>query len=109
MDEATSSLDTEAETLIQEGLHLLMRGRTTFVIAHRLSTIRHADQILVLEKGSIIAQGTHDSLYAERGGYYDLCVRQSAPLPTQAAILDPANAQSAGLLWRECDSRERPA
>ncbi len=76
LDEATSSLDSESEGLIQEGLRFLMRGRTTFVIAHRLSTIRRADQILVVEGGRIIERGTHDSLYAEKGRYYDLYTRQ---------------------------------
>src|ERR1700720_3870133 len=63
LDEATSSLDSESEALIQEGLRYLMQGRTTFVIAHRLSTIRRADQILVVEAGRIIERGTHESLY----------------------------------------------
>ena len=63
LDEATSSLDSESEALIQEGLRYLMRGRTTFVIAHRLSTVRRADQILVVEAGKIIERGTHASLY----------------------------------------------
>ena len=76
LDEATSSLDSESEALIQEGLRFLMRGRTTFVIAHRLSTIRRADQILVVEGGRIIERGTHASLYADRGRYYDLYTRQ---------------------------------
>jgi ABC-type multidrug transport system fused ATPase/permease subunit len=76
LDEATSSLDSESEALIQEGLRFLMRGRTTFVIAHRLSTIRRADQILVVEGGKIIERGTHASLYAEKGRYYDLYTRQ---------------------------------
>jgi len=76
LDEATSSLDSESEALIQEGLRYLMRGRTTFVIAHRLSTIRRADQILVVEAGRIIERGTHASLYAEKGRYYDLYTRQ---------------------------------
>jgi subfamily B ATP-binding cassette protein MsbA len=76
LDEATSSLDSESEALIQEGLRYLMRGRTTFVIAHRLSTIRRADQILVIEAGRIIERGTHASLYAAGGRYYDLYTKQ---------------------------------
>ena len=76
LDEATSSLDSESEALIQEGLRYLMRGRTTFVIAHRLSTIRRAEQILVVEGGRIIERGTHRSLYELGGRYYDLYTRQ---------------------------------
>ena len=76
LDEATSSLDSESEALIQEGLRYLMRGRTTFVIAHRLSTIRRADQILVVEEGRIIERGNHASLYAAAGRYYDLYTKQ---------------------------------
>jgi ABC-type multidrug transport system fused ATPase/permease subunit len=76
LDEATSSLDSESEALIQEGLRYLMRGRTTFVIAHRLSTIRRADQILVVETGRIVERGTHESLYALTGRYYDLYTKQ---------------------------------
>jgi ABC-type multidrug transport system fused ATPase/permease subunit len=76
LDEATSSLDSESEALIQSGLNFLMQGRTTFVIAHRLSTIRRADQILVVEQGSIVERGTHDSLYKLQGRYYDLYTRQ---------------------------------
>lgn len=76
LDEATSSLDSESEALIQEGLRYLMRGRTTFVIAHRLSTIRRADQILVVEAGRIIERGTHESLYAAGGRYFDLYSKQ---------------------------------
>ena len=76
LDEATSSLDSESEALIQEGLSYLMKGRTTFVIAHRLSTIRRADQILVVEDGRILERGTHESLYAARGRYWDLYTKQ---------------------------------
>jgi ABC-type multidrug transport system fused ATPase/permease subunit len=76
LDEATSSLDSESEALIQEGLKFLMKGRTTFVIAHRLSTIRRADQILVVEAGRIVERGTHDTLYATGGRYWDLYTRQ---------------------------------
>jgi len=76
LDEATSSLDSESEGLIQQGLSYLMQGRTTFVIAHRLSTIRRADQILVMEHGEIIERGTHEELYATHGRYYDLYTKQ---------------------------------
>jgi ABC-type multidrug transport system fused ATPase/permease subunit len=78
LDEATSSLDSESEALIQEGLRYLMRGRTTFVIAHRLSTIRRAEQILVIEGGRIIERGNHESLYAAAGRYFDLYTKQHA-------------------------------
>jgi ABC-type multidrug transport system fused ATPase/permease subunit len=76
LDEATSSLDSESEALIQSGLSYLMHGRTTFVIAHRLSTIRRADQILVVEGGRIVERGNHEALYAAKGRYYDLYTRQ---------------------------------
>ena len=76
LDEATSSLDSESEAMIQTGLNQLMLGRTTFVIAHRLSTIRRADQILVVEAGRIVERGNHEELYAMRGRYYDLYTRQ---------------------------------
>src|SRR5262249_51344473 len=76
LDEATSSLDSESEAAIQEGLAYLMKGRTTFVIAHRLSTIRRAEQILVVEEGRIVERGTHQSLYDLHGRYYDLYTRQ---------------------------------
>ena len=72
LDEATSSIDTRTERLIQKGMDSLMRGRTVFVIAHRLSTVRNADEILVLEKGEIIERGNHDSLMQKKGRYYDL-------------------------------------
>ena len=76
LDEATSSLDSESEQMIQQGLSYLMQGRTTFVIAHRLSTIRRADQIMVMEQGQIVERGTHAQLYAAHGRYYDLYTRQ---------------------------------
>ena len=76
LDEATSSLDSESEALIQEGLAWLMKGRTTFVIAHRLSTIRRADQILVVEDGRIVERGSHGELYAAAGRYREMYDRQ---------------------------------
>jgi subfamily B ATP-binding cassette protein MsbA len=76
LDEATSSLDSESEALIQDGLKALRRGRTTFVIAHRLSTIQSADQILVLEAGEIVERGTHDQLIAKGGRYRQLYDKQ---------------------------------
>jgi ABC-type multidrug transport system fused ATPase/permease subunit len=76
LDEATSSLDSESEQMIQQGLSYLMQGRTTFVIAHRLSTIRRADQIMVMEQGRIVERGTHSQLYAAHSRYYDLYTRQ---------------------------------
>ena len=72
LDEATSSIDTRTEALVQAGMDGLMHGRTTFVIAHRLSTVRNADCIMVLEQGRIIERGTHDSLIAAKGRYYQL-------------------------------------
>ena len=77
LDEATSSLDTESEALIQKSLGELTKGRTTFVIAHRLSTIRKADQILVIENGHILEQGTHEKLIASEGRYYNLFTYQA--------------------------------
>jgi subfamily B ATP-binding cassette protein MsbA len=76
LDEATSSLDSESEAYIQEGLAHLMRGRTTFVIAHRLSTIRRADQILVLEDGEVVERGSHEELYARQGRYFEMYTKQ---------------------------------
>ncbi len=72
LDEATSSIDTRTETLVQEGMDRLMKGRTTFVIAHRLSTVKNADCIMVLEQGRIIERGTHEQLLEEKGRYYQL-------------------------------------
>jgi ABC-type multidrug transport system fused ATPase/permease subunit len=100
LDEATSSLDSESEALIQEGLRYLMRGRTTFVIAHRLSTIRRADQILVVEAGRIIERGTHTSLYAAGGRYYDLYTKQHSVeenlflAPGEGSSLDAEDADT---------------
>jgi ATP-binding cassette subfamily B protein len=76
LDEATSSVDTRTEMLIQGALLKLMAGRTAFVIAHRLSTIRSADQVLVIDQGRIIERGTHESLLAQRGFYYELYMSQ---------------------------------
>jgi ABC-type multidrug transport system fused ATPase/permease subunit len=111
LDEATSSLDSESEALIQEGLAQLLLGRTTFVIAHRLSTIRRADQILVVEKGAIVERGNHGSLYAARGRYFEMYTKQhgvetnlflapgegDTPQPAQT---DPARESDIALLPR---------
>ena len=72
LDEATSSIDTRTERIVQEGMDALMKGRTTFVIAHRLSTIKNSDCIMVLEQGRIIERGSHDELMEEKGTYYKL-------------------------------------
>ena len=72
LDEATSSIDTRTEAIVQEGMDALMKGRTVFVIAHRLSTVQNSDVIMVLEKGKIIERGTHDELLKEKGRYYQL-------------------------------------
>jgi subfamily B ATP-binding cassette protein MsbA len=77
LDEATSNLDTESESYIQESLKRLMQGRTTFVIAHRLSTIRQADQILVIEQGQIAERGRHEDLIQKKGRYFDLYTYQA--------------------------------
>ncbi len=77
LDEATANVDTETETLIQEGLKKLRQGRTTLAIAHRLSTIVDADQIIVLDKGRIIEKGTHEQLLAKKGYYYNLYTLQN--------------------------------
>ncbi|HBY95087.1 MAG TPA: ABC transporter ATP-binding protein [Chloroflexi bacterium] len=85
LDEATSSVDTRTERLIQQALETLLAGRTSFVIAHRLSTIRHADQLLVLQHGQIVERGTHAELLARRSAYYDLYMsqfrREEQPVP----------------------------
>lgn len=87
MDEATSSIDTETESLIQSGLNAILKGRISFVIAHRLSTIRSADSILVIDKGQIIEQGSHSDLISQRGHYYALYTRQFRR-ETEASVLD---------------------
>jgi subfamily B ATP-binding cassette protein MsbA len=100
LDEATSSLDSESEALIQEGLAALMKGRTTFVIAHRLSTIRGANLILVLEHGIIVEQGTHHELLSHGGRYYDLYTRQAGlegnrfVNPGEKEVESPAGAEA---------------
>ena len=72
LDEATSSIDTRTEALVQGGMDKLMKGRTVFVIAHRLSTVQNADVIMVLDHGHIIERGNHEKLMAEKGTYYQL-------------------------------------
>ena len=76
LDEATSSIDTRTERLIEKGMDKLMEGRTVFVIAHRLSTVRNSDAIMVLEHGEIIERGSHDDLIAQQGKYYQLYTGQ---------------------------------
>jgi subfamily B ATP-binding cassette protein MsbA len=109
LDEATSSLDSESEALIQDGLRSLRQGRTTFVIAHRLSTIRSADQILVLEQGEIVERGTHHELLALGGRYRTLHDKQYqletdrfinpgedfTPEPPKVAVSTPVRGDSA--------------
>jgi subfamily B ATP-binding cassette protein MsbA len=77
LDEATSNLDTESESFIQQSLSNLMKGRTTFVIAHRLSTIRQATQILVIEQGAIAERGKHEELIGKQGRYFQLYTYQA--------------------------------
>ena len=103
LDEATASVDTATEKLIQHGLETLMRGRTSFVIAHRLSTIKAASQIIVLRQGRIIERGTHDELLASEGYYFGLYrmqfrnggVAEDTPEPEELAAADPTIRQGA--------------
>ena len=104
LDEATSSLDSESEALIQEGLSWLMRGRTTFVIAHRLSTIRRADQILVVERGRIVERGSHASLLARGGRYHEMYTKQHGL--ESNLFLAPGEAAGGG---EEAAEEEAPA
>jgi ATP-binding cassette subfamily B protein len=90
LDEATSSVDTRTEVLIQEAMSRLMKGRTSFVIAHRLSTIRNADLILVVNHGTIIEQGTHEGLLAQHGFYADLYNSQFRGRSIDEAVLNVA-------------------
>ncbi|WP_461248268.1 hypothetical protein [Treponema sp. R6D11] len=76
LDEATSSIDTGTEQLVQQGIQTLMKGRTSFIIAHRLSTIRNCTKIMFVNDGQIVESGTHEELMAKRGKYYELCVAQ---------------------------------
>jgi ATP-binding cassette subfamily B protein len=95
MDEATSSVDTLTEALIQKGMEALMKGRTSFVIAHRLSTIRRANRILVIENGRIAEQGTHAELLKMRGHYYSLYTQQFRhELEVQYGVTEPIEASS---------------
>jgi ATP-binding cassette subfamily B protein len=78
LDEATSSIDTGTEQLVQEGIRTLMKGRTSFIIAHRLSTIRDCTRIMVIDNGRILEIGSHEELMAMKGHYYELCRAQYA-------------------------------
>ncbi len=93
MDEATSSVDTETERLIQSAIETVLEGRISFVIAHRLSTIRSADRILVIEKGRIVEEGNHEELIRRRGHYYGLYTNQFAR-EGQDRILEEASKRA---------------
>src|SRR5699024_4716170 len=86
LDEATSSIDTETEQLIQQAITHVLRGRTSFIVAHRLSTIRHADRILVIRGGRVVETGAHEALMAARGYYYDLYTHQFREEAMQGAL-----------------------
>ena len=95
MDEATSSIDTATERLVQAGVDEVLKGRIAFVVAHRLSTIRRADVILVIERGAIVEQGTHRDLLAQRGRYFELYTNQYAADKERALLhLTDAKAEA---------------
>src|SRR6185436_18865685 len=102
LDEATSSVDTRTEKLIQKAFETLLQGRTSFVIAHRLSTIRNADQVLLLKDGQIVERGKHNELLAQKGEYYELYMSQfrreeeTETAPANNGHLGAAAAQPAG-------------
>jgi ABC-type multidrug transport system ATPase subunit len=108
LDDALSSVDTETERLIQQALDRLMHGRTSFVIAHRLSTVRRADQILVLEKGRIAAQGTHEELLCTSGLYGEIYQQQLRPQEV-AEMLARLGGQGAELPTGCLDSESPPS
>jgi ABC-type multidrug transport system fused ATPase/permease subunit len=99
LDEATSSLDSRAESLIQDALDRLMKGRTTLVIAHRLSTITNADRILVLEAGRIVESGTHDQLLAARGRYYQTFMEQYGRVRFLRRAIEEGAGPGSGRVW----------
>ncbi len=107
LDEATSSLDSESESLIQDGLRSLRQGRTTFVIAHRLSTIQSADQILVLEHGEIVERGTHDELLELNGRYRQLYDKQYRF--EKDRFINPARTSRRSRSHRRCAAAPRAA
>ncbi len=86
LDEATSSIDTETEALIQDAIQTVLAGRTSFIVAHRLSTIRAADRILVIRAGEIAESGSHQQLMAQKGAYYSLYTHQYRSEATQAML-----------------------
>lgn len=95
LDEATSSIDTETEQLIQSAIHTVLRGRTSFVVAHRLSTVRTADKILVIDAGRIAEAGTHDELMAQKGRYYSLYTHQYRARPSAPSAPEQGFARTA--------------
>jgi ATP-binding cassette subfamily B protein len=111
LDEATSSVDTRTELLIQKALGELLRGRTSIVIAHRLSTIRNADQVLVLDHGEIVERGTHDSLMEAEGRYHELYMsqfrREGQQAPRQARRSPKGGPEGAGQPGERGDGRHR--